>query len=84
MKITEDEREAAYELRWMIEQILFERERAVLYRTVFVQTLSTGATCLTAVQAARDAIGAMEKAFEPVCEQCQEEADHGSAQQKAN
>ena len=54
MKITEDEREAAYELRWMIEQILFERERAGLYRTVLRHSLSSGSDVQMAVQAARD------------------------------
>ena len=84
MKISEDEREAAYELRWMIEQILFERERASLYREIYMIAYGAGAKSEIADAQARTAIRNMEKAFEPVCEQCQEEADHGSAQAKAN
>jgi hypothetical protein len=82
MKITDDEREAAYELKWMIDEILRERERAVLFREVFVQQLAKGHGHMLAVQAARDAIAAMESAFAPICEACREE--NAVTQQKAN
>ncbi len=83
MKITDDEREAAYELKWMIEGILFERERAVLYAQVYVEILKRGAIAITAAETAKYAIDEMERAFAPVCEHCKDE-DRAAQQQKAN
>ena len=83
MKITEDEREAAYELRYHIEGILFERERAALYREIYTHMVHRGVPHDDADRNARMAIRNMEKAFEPICEHCEAEND-AAAQAKAN
>jgi len=83
MKITDDEREAAYELKWMVESVLFEREKSVLYARVYVESIKMGGDSLVASHAAKRAIDAMGEAFEPVCEHCRED-ERAAAQQKAN
>jgi len=84
MKITDDEREAAYELKWLVDSILFERERASLYRQVYMETLKAVARMDAADMSAKRAIAQMEKAFEPVCDACKEEAENAASQAKAN
>jgi len=83
MKITDEEKEAAYELQWMVQQILFERERAQLYREVYAHCRQAGMDRVVAGRAAKAAIDDMEHAFEPVCPTCAEESER-AAQQKAN
>jgi len=88
MKITDDEREAAYELRCHIDGILFERERAALYREIYARVFSSNDVHHTLRHEAANleasaAIANMEKAFEPVCPTCGEESER-AAQQKAN
>ena len=83
MKITDDEREAAYELKWMVESVLFEREKSVLYARVYVEAIKMGGDSMVASHAAKRAIDAMEKAFEPVCEHCRED-ERVASQAKVN
>jgi hypothetical protein len=71
MKITDDEREAAYELKWMVQQILFERERAALYARIYMEAFRAHGGFTAGVHAKR-AIDEMEKALEPVCDTCKD------------
>jgi len=83
MKITDEEKEAAYELQWMVQQILFERERAQLYREIYSYGHRLGIGHEMADVQARQAIANMEAAFEPMCNASKEEAD-AARQVKAN
>lgn len=81
MKITDEEREAAYELKWLVDEILMGRERAVLYREIYtmVAGLPLGERLHAdrfdlAHAAAVKAIAHMQQAFEPVCPACEQEA----------
>lgn len=82
MKITDDEREAAYELKWMIDEILRERERAVLYARIYAHEVERGNMQMAAA-VAKVAIDDMEKAFEPIRETCRDD-QNAISQQKAN
>jgi hypothetical protein len=82
LKITDEEREMAYELRWMVEGILMERERYVLYREAYMQSRRDGLTHEMAYRNARVAIESMEKAFMPICDAC--EGEERASQPKVN
>ena len=84
MKITDDEREAAYELKWLVQEILAEQQRARLYVDVYTQCLQRGVDSLLAATRARIAIVDMANAFNE-CPTCAETAIHESqSQPKAN
>ena len=82
LTITDEEREIAYELRWMVEGILMERERFVLFREMYMQARRDGLTDEMAYQCALLAVKSMERAFMPTCEPCQEK--ELASQPKAN
>ncbi len=77
MKITDDEREAAWELQSLIGEILFERERAKLYATVYAAEMALSHQPAWAADMAKRAITDMEKAFALACEVFKEQ-EHGS------
>jgi hypothetical protein len=83
MKITDEETDRAFELKWLIDSILFERERAVLYREVYVGAQEKGGGSDNAAKAARIAVDHMELAFEGISGAESQESERGS-QAKAN
>lgn len=82
LTISDEEREIAYELRWMVEGILLERERFVLFREMYTMARRDGLTDEMAYVSARRAIESMEKAFMPVCDHS--EGEQRGEQPKAN
>jgi hypothetical protein len=84
MKITDDEREAAWELQYLVTEILRERERARLYVDVYTQCLQRGGESALAAARAKAAIHMMTGAFNE-CQACARESlDESQAQPKAN
>lgn len=81
MKLTDEETDRALEFKWIIDMILFERERAVLYARVYGDAMQRGCHPTTAATLAKQAIVYMERAFEGV--DTPKESAHGE-QAKAN
>ena len=83
MKITDDEREAAWELQFHITEVLREQQRARLYAEVYIESVRRGVEHTLAATRAKIAIEDMEQAFAPQCEACREQ-ENIERQQKAN
>jgi hypothetical protein len=84
MKITDDEREAAYELKWLVQEVLAEHQRARLYVEVYAGCLQRGVDSVLAATRARIAIIDMANAFNE-CPTCAETSiNESQSQQKAN